>query len=205
MNVVLGSYCSPELRLDFREGFDAILLKHGPSLRHLSLGRIRNIDLERIARYCRQLTSLSLEFNHSYCSETEMTNNIRSLAKLYVTIRDRESYDENESSRDVPETCLTAFMSSPNIRQIKITACQSINDQVLLESLVGNNLESLELESCSNVSMQSLWSVISRSQRLTNLKVYRCRLVNSRDITELYSAIDDQQWDLDVDYYCDNT
>lgn len=205
LHVVLGSYCSPQLQLDFRQGFDAILLKHGSSLRHLSLGRIRNVDLERITRYCRQLSSLSLELNHSYCSEAEMTNTIRSLAKLHVTIRDRESYDENESCYDVPATCLAALISSPRIRQIKITACQTINDQILLENVSGLHLESLELESCSNISMQSLWSVIGRSKHLSSLKIYRCRLVNDRDIAELDSTIDDQHWDLDLDYYCDDS
>lgn len=204
LTVVLGRYSSPELQLDFREGFNTILVKHGPALRHLTLGRIRNVDLERVARYCRQLSSLSLELNHSYHSEELMTSTIRSLAKLHLTIRDCEIDDENEQSRDVPTSCLAALISSPSMRQIKITACQTIDDQVLFESVVGQYLESLELESCINISMPSIWYVINCSKHLSNLKIYRCRLVNDRDIAELYSTIEEQHWDLDLDYYCDN-
>ena len=205
LNVILGSYGSPELQLDFREGFSAILIKHGPSLRHLTLGRIRNVDLEMIARYCRQLSSLSLELNHSYHSEELMTNTIRSLAKFHLSIRDSDLEDENDQNRDVPAFCLTALISSPSMRQIKITACQTINDQVLFESVVSHHLESLELESCSNISMPSIFYVINCSKHLTNLKIYRCELVHDRDIAELYSTIDEQHWDLDLDYYNDNS
>ena len=187
LNVILGSYGSPELQLDFREGFSAILIKHGPSLRHLSLGRIRNVDLEMIARYCRQLSSLSLELNHSYRSEELMTNTIRSLAKFHLSIRDSDLEDENDQNRDVPAFCLTALISSPSM------------------SVVSHHLESLELESCSNISMPSIFYVINCSKHLTNLKIYRCELVNDRDIAELYSTIDEQHWDLDLDYYNDNS
>lgn len=76
LRVVLGSHTRSELLLDFREGFDSILTKHGSTLQHLSIGRIRHVDLERIAQSCHQLTSLSLELNHSY---REATTNTRTL------------------------------------------------------------------------------------------------------------------------------
>lgn len=206
LHVVLGHYSNnPELQLDFRKGFDVILDRHGSSLRNLTLGRIRNVDIERIARCCRQLSSLSLELNYSYQPEELGIEAVRSLGKLHLSVRDREFEEEEESNRDVPVPYLAALISSPNIRHIKITASQTIDDQTLRVNLVGQYLESLELESCSNISMQSLWYVVGRSKRLTNLKLYRCRQVTDQDINELDNAIDEHHWDLDLDYYCDNS
>lgn len=79
-----------------------------------------------------------------------------------------------------------------------------MSDAILSENLVGHDLESLELESCSNISMRSLWSVIHHSKRLSNLKVYRCQLVVDSEIAELHRMIEEQRWDLDVDYYPDS-
>jgi hypothetical protein len=79
-----------------------------------------------------------------------------------------------------------------------------MNDQILFESVVSHDLESLELESCSNISMKSLWFVIDHSKRLSNLKIYRCQLVIEREIANLYRMIEEHHWDLDVDYYSDS-
>lgn len=203
LRVVLSNYTKPELLLDFREGFDLILTKHGSTLQHLSIGRIRNVDLERIANYCHDLTSLSLELNHSY-KYGEASTTIQSLSKLNVSVRDRESNDEDDSNHDIPGPFLAALMSSPIMRQIKITACKSLDDQILSESVAGHDLQSLELESCSSISMKSLWFVIDHSKSLSNLKVYRCQLVNGREIAKLHRMIEEQYWDLDVDYYSDS-
>lgn len=203
LRVVLGSHTRSELLLDFRVGFDSILTKHGSTLQHLSIGRIRRVDLERIAHSCHQLTSLSLELNHSYRETTTNTRTtIQSLSKLNVSVRDRKSNED--SHHDVPASCLAALTASPGIRHIKITASQNMSDAILSESLVGHDLESLELESCSNISMRSLWSVIHHSKRLSNLKVYRCQLVVDSEIAELHRMIEEQRWDLDVDYYPDS-
>lgn len=203
LRVVLSSYTKTEILLDFREGFDLILKKHGSTLQHFSIGRIRNVDLGRIANYCQNLTSLSLELNHSY-KYGEASNTIQSLFKLNVSVRDRESNDEDDSNHDIPGPCLAALIASPNMRQIKITACKNLDDQILSECVVGQDLQTLELESCSKISMKCLWSVIDRSKCLSNLKVYRCQLVNGREITKLYRMIEEQHWDLDVDYYSDS-
>ncbi|XP_046633637.1 uncharacterized protein LOC124313017 isoform X2 [Daphnia pulicaria] len=203
LRVVLGSHTRSELLLDFRVGFDSILTKHGSTLQHLSIGRIRRVDLERIAHSCHQLTSLSLELNHSYRETTTNTRTtIQSLSKLNVSVRDRKSNED--SHHDVPASCLAALTASPGIRHIKITASQNMSDAILSESLVGHDLDSLELESCSNISMRSLWSVIHHSKRLSNLKVYRCQLVIDSEIAELHRMIEEQRWDLDVDYYPDS-
>ncbi|XP_046460689.1 uncharacterized protein LOC124207333 isoform X1 [Daphnia pulex] len=203
LRVVLGSHTRSELLLEFREGFDSILTKHGSTLQHLSIGRIRHVDLERIAHSCHQLTSLSLELNHSYRETTTDTRTtIQSLSKLNVSVRDRKSNED--SHHDVPASCLAALTASPGIRHIKITASQNMSDAILSESLVGHDLDSLELESCSNISMRSLWSVIHHSKRLSNLKVYRCQLVVDSEIAELHRMIEEQRWDLDVDYYPDS-
>lgn len=204
LHVLLASNNSSEFQLNFREGFDLILLKHGPTLEHLSLGRIHNVNLQQIARYCRQLTSLSLESNHSYDHTESSTETIQCLSKFHVIIRDRERVDVDDSVRDVPGSCLSALISSKNMKQIKIRACQTLDDDILVNALVGPNLETLELESCSNISMKSLWLVAERSERLSNLKVYRCQLVNYREIAELYAVINEQHCDLDVDYYSDD-
>jgi hypothetical protein len=202
LRVVLGSYTRSELLLDFREGFDLILTKHGSTLQHLSIGRIRNVDLERIALYCHELTSLSLELNHSYREASTTMATIQPLSKLNVSVRDRKSSED--SDHDIPASCLAALISSPSMRQIKITASQNMSDQIVSESIVGHDLDSLQLESCSNISMKSLWFVINHSKRLSNLKVYRCQLVVDREIAELYRMIEEQRWDLDVDYYPDS-
>ncbi|XP_057372244.1 F-box/LRR-repeat protein 20-like isoform X2 [Daphnia carinata] len=184
--------------------FDLILLKHGPTLEHLSLGRIHNVNLQRIAHYCRQLASLSLESNHSYDHTETSTRTIQYLSKFHVIIRDRERVDVDDSVRDVPGLCLSALISSTNMKQIKIRACQTLDDDIFIEKLVGHNLETLELESCSYISMKSLWSVVERSERLSNLKVYRCQLVNYHEIATLHAVINEQHGDLAVDYYSDD-
>lgn len=204
LHVLLASNRSSVLQLDFLEGFDLILLKHGRTLQHLSLGRIRNVNLHRIARDCRQLSSLSLELNHSYEQTEVPMDTIQCLSKFHVIVRDRESTRANDSIRDIPASCLSGLLSSASMKQIKIRACQTLDDTILVEKVGGRDLETLELETCRNITMSSLWLVIERSKRLSNLKVYGCQLVNHREIDELYTTISEQNWDLYVDYYSDD-
>jgi hypothetical protein len=131
-------------------------------------------------------------------------DSILCLSKFHLIVRDREITRVDDSIRDVRASCLSGLLSSAIMKQIKIRACQTLDDTILVEKVSGHDLETLELETCRNISMSSLMLVIERSKRLSNLKVYGCQLVNHREIDELYTTISEQNWDLDVDYYNDD-
>ena len=210
LHVVLGRYTNPEFHPEFRPAFDSVLAKHGSNLRHLALGRVHNVDLHRIATHCRHLSSLLLELNHSYRIADDPHPPIRpealfpALVKLSVLVRDREPNDVDQFIRDIPDNCLVELISSKEMRHLKITACQSIDDRILYNIGGGGDWEKLELESCANISMDGLWFVIGRSTSLSILKIYRCRLIKQCDIVQLEQTIGQQQWDLSVDYYSDD-
>lgn len=206
LHVVLDRCSSTGVLLDFREGFDSILLKHGSSLQSLTLGRIANVDINRIVRFCRQLTSLTLERNYSYCTETAPGGPVGLLAKFHVAIRDLEANDEElDLSWDVPPSCLALLLGSPSLRHLKLTACQTIDDRILASCLASCALEDLELESCASISMNSIWRIVHQSKYLSTLKIYRCVLVTDENVTDLCRLANEQHWDLEFDYYRDES
>jgi len=185
--------------LDFKEAFDGLLVRHGATLKHLTLGRIRNVDLGRIQRFCRRLSSLELRHNENYCGEPAFLK-IDSLEKFILAVRDRKP--GSDSDRDVPASTLATLLSAGALKGVKITASLNVNDDNL-SSLGGGPLESLELESCPSFSMKGLLDVIHRSKELTALKVYRCVSISDDNLQDLSRMIDRVQWDLDLDYYHD--
>jgi hypothetical protein len=185
--------------LDFEEAFDSLLVRHGATLEHLKLGRIRDVDLGRIGRLCRQLRSLELERNQNYRGE-QVIPRIDTLEKFSLAVRDRKP--GNDSDRDIPTSTLATLLSARALKRVKITASLNVNKDTLL-SLCGGLLESLELESCPSLSMESLWNVIIQSKELAILKVYRCLLISEGNLEELNGMIGQMQWDLDLDYYHD--
>lgn len=197
LHVVLERNANAGLYLDFRDAFDGLLVKHGATLLQLSLGRIRDVDLHFISQTCPQLCSLTLERNRSYSSKCIPLS--MKLVHFHLTVRDRESNDE--AGRNIPAVDLSAILSSSSLKHVKIAACQTIDDATL--SVISPRLESLELESCPNVSMSSLWKVIEQPC-LTSLKIYRCRQITRRDIAELYQKMEQLNWDLVLDYYSDD-
>lgn len=197
LDVILGQNANSGLYLDFHEAFHGVLVHHGVTLTHLYLGKIRAVDLHLISTRCPSLRSLTLERNRSYISES-IQSSFPNLEKFHLTVRDRENNDE--SDRCPSSLDLSAILSAP-LKDVKIAGCRTLDDSTL--SGISSEIEVLELESCSNISMQSLWTVIDRPC-LSSLKIHRCRLISRRDIFELTSRIQLNQWDIDVDYYSDS-
>ena len=187
--------------LDFQEALEGVLIRHGATLRHLTLGRISNVNLGRIARLCHHLSSLELERNQNYCCGELIVQRIESLEKLTLAVRDKNSGED--AHRDVAALTLGTLFSAGGLKRIKITASHNVNEDTL-SSLGGGLLETLELESCPNLSMESLGNVIYRSKKLSLLKVYRCQLISDKNMQDLRELIGHMHWALDLDYYHDS-
>lgn len=168
-------------------------------MQQLSLGRIRNVDLHRIFQCCPRLSYLSLQRNQSYVSMLTVPRLPMNLVKFNLTTRDRESRTE-EWYRDLSTLDLSTILASPFLRCVNIAGCQTIDDSIL--SNISQQLHILELESCRNVSMDSLWHVINQ-RCLKSIKIYRCQRITSHNIHELRNLISQSNWDLTVDYYSD--
>ena len=187
---------------DYQEALDGVLVRHGATLRHLTLGKIRNVDLGRIAHLCRQLSSLELERNQNYCGEL-IVPRIESLEKLTLAVRDQNLNSGDDAHRDITAFTLGTLLSAGGLKRVKITASDNVNEDTL-SSLGDGLLETLELESCHNLSMGSLCNVISRSNELSVLKVYRCQLISDKNMQDLRELIGHMHWALDLDYYHDS-
>ena len=186
------------------DGMERLLLRHGRTLQHLTLGRFEQVDVEHIGCHCRHLSSLVLEGNRSYrWTEERQLPVPQSLTKVHITVRDQDPHDGDVQPIDVPPWCLVALMSSPRLQQLKITACHTLDDAIFISSGASPRLHSLELESCPNFTAASLWNVLDRSDYLSCLKVYRCSSINDSNVIDIRTSITVHNWDLQLDYYRD--
>lgn len=205
--VVLGPSFSSSLR--YGDAIDSVLARHGNSMQNLTLGRFEEVDIERIALHCRHLESMVFEqnLNYRWSDGAAKLQPLHSLRKLHIKVRDQDSVSRTRSMqlRDVAPWNLADVVASPQLRELKVTACLTLDDVIFAcGGGVSPLLRTVELESCPNVSIDGLWHVLRRSECLSTLKIFRCGSISEMDVDSIRAQSVANCWDLHIDYYKDS-
>ena len=178
--------------ISFGKGIVPFLARFGHSLQDLELDFMDDVDISFIARTCPLLKRLVLTYCKKYVSSLpclKISNHLES-----VTIRNGQNVGRDE---------LAGLLLSPNLREIRITSCLALCDNVLLKAFRQHKfryLERLTIKSCKGLSKSVFSSCfLSESNALNYIEIQKCpSLAVVADRDEWLRRADFNNWDIEI-------
>lgn len=189
-----------EFRLPLVSHFGPVLQAQGHTLSSLNLAELERVDLRMLCLTCPALIHLKLLWNISYVVHDKpgVRSCLNNLKTLEVALL--------EPSDELPDTELTSsdlfcLLSSPLLRDLKVSQCQTLTDDLLTESLADNTLGSvrkLELSKCDEITFEGLEPLLCSLNPLEEIKLVKCQFITRRDFLSYQKKVKKWKWNVKI-------
>ena len=174
----------------------------GSSLEYLELAFFLDINLRTIAKNCPNLRELTLV---SCCSMTlqHVETNLHSnpvfnyLEKLCI-------FDESDFpfDSDIPFEIFVFLLSSPILKELQISECHSLTDDVFKNAFELNKfkcLESLTLDQCHSISKKGIDVLMNDCNPLSHISIDHCNSITAENVEDWGKKSINENWQLYID------
>lgn len=175
-------------------GLATLLRQRGKALSELTLVGVERVPAD-LPRLCPRLRTLQLLF----CGFTDvpLTDSppLEGLQRLTVL--------QTPEEETLPAPLLRRCLSSPPLREVSLQHCAALSDPLLEDVLDAGALRLLRvlaLESCDEVTCETVRRLVVQCSRLERLSLQRCREISRRDAAELRRDVQKNGWRLTVDW-----
>ncbi len=201
---IIGSTSVPsnDVSLTFDRGLALVLKTIGPSLKQLELNDLSmSLRLESILEYCPNLEFLSIS-NCSYSSLSgrvdEQSSRPSKRAKIDLVWPNLKKLQLTESSSTLsPESLLLAMTSAPNLKELAIYDCETLDDDILHRAFQihpFNNLSSLTLYNCNAVTKSGVDLFIQNENNLREASIGTCVSLSVEDFDFWLDESEKNNW-----------
>ncbi len=191
--------------LTFDRGLALVLKAIGPSLKQLELEELfMSICLESILEYCPNLEILSI----SDCSyDDEESSRPSKRAKTQFAWPNLKKLQLTESSSSTigyelpPESLLLALTSAPNLEELEIYNCETLDDDILHEAFQIHSftkLSSLTLCKCKAVTKSGVDLFIQNGNALREASIRRCESLSVEDFRYWLAESEKNDWNFEM-------
>ena len=112
-----------------------------------------------------------------------------------------EDEGDNFVQRQLSSSELSLVLSSPSLVSLKLGQSHNLTDQLFTRLHCANtmeNLQSLELDQCHHISMESLESLLETQNCLENCSFIRCEQITRRDVQKYQKMANKLKWNIKI-------
>ena len=198
--------CEEEL-ITFEAGVLPLLQCTGSTIEELALNEINNIDLGCIAAVCRKLKKLQCLIagydtaKFLTCSHPELLSVGRHQGFPELQHASILLHSPNNNFSASYLRLLVA--ESTRLKTLHLAWVDALSDDLWSEILADNHLsqlESLKLESCSQITGEAIWKVLEMDNNLSNLGLMHCFEISRADFEEYQRYCKDHNFDISIDW-----
>ena len=206
LGIIVGISLETESLITFDGGVRPLLEGLGSSLTSLKLSGLDAINTGVIVEHCPNLRLLRIAYNKSYLSTERpfSTKRIKTekpmLKKLEIlTIVDNFFPNVELFVTISPEDLLLLLSSSPSLKQLSISNCQSLTDALLLDAIKIHGfqkLESIYLSDCPNVSKRGIDLFMNDGSVVSSIWLFSMPLLCQQNVDEWKAKAISNNWQL---------
>ncbi|KAL5021394.1 hypothetical protein ScPMuIL_000549 [Solemya velum] len=184
----------------FETGILPLIMDIGSQLLKVSLYEINNIDLVLIGNFCCNLKSFSCvlsQFNEVVFTSThEMPNRA-----AFHELRELNFVLSSEIG-DLPQDKLKLILENGKLlKDVSLLNIQSLTSELLqyvTQKHKFQELMTLTLESCNQITDSGIWDLVSSNNCLKNLVLKDCFQITRQDFEKYQYFTQDNNFDLDI-------
>ena len=179
-----------------------VLSKHGETLVSLNIAECGDISLSVICSACPSLLHLVLLWNKNYLTTHTDSQIFPRLRTAEFAFRPDDEGD-NFLQRQLSSSDLSLVLNSSSLVSLKLGQSQNLTDQLFTTVFCTNsmeNLQSLELDQCHEISLESLEPLLENHNSLESCTFIRCEQITRRDIQKYQKKVNKFKWNIKINW-----
>ena len=179
-----------------------VLIRHGETLVSLNIAECGDLSLAVICSACPALIHLALLWNKNYLSSHSDSQFFPALRTAVFAFRPEDD-GENYVQRQMSSSDLSLVLGSSSLLSLKLGQSQHLTDQLFTTVYCSNpmeNLQSLELDQCHNISLECLEPLLENHNSLENCSFIKCEQITRRDIQRYQKKVNKLKWNMNINW-----
>lgn len=183
-------------QITFTGGIGPLLREVGRRLDKLQLSNVADVDVITLGKYCSRLRHLTLIHNHNYKSIVTYREPVFSHLRILEIIC-------NDHSDMMSVVLNRVLFNCHRLTSVELKRCGGLNDNFIREITTVNPLKDLRkfyLQECNEITAKAVLELFAQENNLASIRLWSCSNITEADYFQMIDRVKSENWDVTLDW-----